>query len=121
MVNATRSKHIVGAHYGLADWLAQRFTAGVMILYTLYALGILLWHGGLDHAAWRALFANQFFRVASFLFMLALLYHAWVGMRNITMDYVKPLAVRLPLQGAIIAALVAYAGWTIGILWGGAR
>lgn len=118
MVNPTLKKHVVGAHYGLADWLAQRFTAAVMILYTLLALGILLWHGGLDHATWRALFANQLFRVATFLFMLALAYHAWVGMRNITMDYVKPLAVRLPLQAAIIAALVAYAGWTIGILWG---
>jgi succinate dehydrogenase / fumarate reductase membrane anchor subunit len=118
MVNPTQKKHIVGAHYGLADWLAQRLTAAVMIAYTLFAFGILLWHGGLDHAAWKALFANQFFRVATFLFMLALIYHAWVGMRNITMDYVKPLAVRLPLQGAIIAALVAYAGWTIGILWG---
>ena len=118
MVNPTRKKHVVGAHYGLADWLAQRFTTAVMILYTLFVLGIVLWHGGLDHAAWRALFANQFFRVATFLFVAALLYHAWVGMRNITMDYVKPLAIRLPLQGAIIAALVAYAGWTIGILWG---
>jgi succinate dehydrogenase / fumarate reductase membrane anchor subunit len=43
--------------------------------------------------------------VAIVVFMVALLYHAWVGMRNITMDYVKPLAIRLPLQGAIIAAL----------------
>lgn len=121
MVNPTHKKHVVGAHYGLADWLAQRFTAAVMILYSLFALGILFWHGGLDHAAWQALFASQFFRVATFLFMLALIYHAWVGMRNITMDYVKPLAIRLPLQGAIIAALVGYAGWTIGILWGMAR
>ena len=121
MVSATRKKHIVGAHYGLADWLAQRVTAAVMVLYTLLALGILLWHGGLDHAAWTALFASQPFRVATFLFVVALLYHAWVGMRNITMDYVKPLAIRLPLQGAIVAALVAYAGWTIGILWGMAK
>ena len=51
MVNPTHKKHIVGAHYGLADWLAQRFTAAVMIVYTLFAFGILLWHGGLDHAA----------------------------------------------------------------------
>ena len=118
MVNPTRKKHVVGAHYGLADWLAQRFTAAVMILYTLFALGILLWHGGLDHAAWRALFANQFFRVATFLFMLALLYHAWVGMRNIYMDYIKPVGLRLTLQTASIAVLIVYLGWTIQILWG---
>jgi succinate dehydrogenase / fumarate reductase membrane anchor subunit len=111
-------KHLVGAHYGLVDWLAQRVTAVIMILYTLLALGVLAWHGGLDHAAWRALFAHDGFRVATFVFIVALLYHAWIGMRNISMDYVKPLAVRLPLQVAIVTALVAYAGWTIGILWG---
>lgn len=118
MVTATHRKHLVGAHYGLADWLAQRITAVVMIVYTLLVLGIVLWHGGLDHAAFVALFESVSFRIATFLFMVALAWHAWVGMRNISMDYVKPLAIRLTLQAAIVAALVAYLGWTIGVLWG---
>jgi succinate dehydrogenase / fumarate reductase membrane anchor subunit len=50
--------------------------------------------------------------------MVALLWHAWVGVRNILMDYVKPVAVRLALQCAVIVVLIAYAGWTIAILWG---
>lgn len=118
MVTATHRKHLVGAHYGLADWLAQRITAVVMVLYTLLLLGILLWHGGLDHDRFVALFASQLFRIATFLFMVSLAYHAWVGMRNISMDYVKPIAIRLTLQAAIIVALVGYLGWTIGVLWG---
>ena len=63
--------------------------------------------------------ARRFFRIATFVFMVALLYHAWVGMRNISMDYVKPLAIRLPLQTAIVTALVAYlpAGRS-AVLWG---
>lgn len=118
MVTATQRKHLVGAHYGLADWLAQRLTAVVMILYTVLVLGIVLWNGGLNHAAWRALFASQLFRIATFLFMVSLAYHAWVGMRNIAMDYVKPVVIRLLLQTAILAALIGYLGWTIGVLWG---
>jgi succinate dehydrogenase / fumarate reductase membrane anchor subunit len=118
MVIATQRKHLVGAHYGVADWLAQRITAVVMILYTLYALGIVLWHGTLDHAAWQALFRGMFFRVATFLFMVSVAYHAWVGMRNISMDYVKPIGIRLTLQTLIIAALVGYIGWTVAVLWG---
>ena len=117
MVNPTRKKHIVGAHYGLADWLAQRLTAAVMIVYTLFAFGILLWHGGLDHAAWQALFANQFFRVATFLFVVALLYHAWVGMREIFMDSIKPVYLRLALKVFAIVWLVGCAGWAIQVLW----
>ena len=108
----------VGAHYGLRDWLAQRLTAVVMAVYTLLLLGVALWNGGIDHAVWVALFGNAAFKLASFLFMVALAYHAWVGMRNIYMDYIKPVAVRLTLQTLTIAVLIAYLGWTIQILWG---
>lgn len=118
MVSVLKRRQVVGAHYGLADWMAQRFTAVVMLLYTLLCLGIVIWNGGVDHATFRALFGSQLFRMATFLFVVAMAWHAWVGMRNISMDYVKPLAIRLVLQGSIIAMLVACVGWTVGILWG---
>ncbi len=108
----------VGAHYGSMSWFAQRITAVVMVVYTLAWLGILLWHGGLDYAKWQALFASGVFRLLSFLFMVALLYHAWVGVRDIFMDYVKPVGVRILVQVVSILLLVAYLGWTIQILWG---
>jgi succinate dehydrogenase / fumarate reductase membrane anchor subunit len=114
----TPNRIVVGAHYGWRDWLSQRITAVVMALYTLLMLVILLWHGGLDYAAWQGTLGNQAFRLATFIFMMSLLWHAWVGVRNIAMDYVKPAAVRLAIEVAVIAALVAYAGWTIQILWG---
>jgi len=110
----------VGAHYGLRDWLSQRVTAVVMTLYTALFFGIVLWHGGLDYATWQALFASNAFRVATFLFMVALFVHAWVGGRNILMDYAKPLSVRLTLQIVVVCALIAYTGWTVQVLWGGA-
>jgi succinate dehydrogenase / fumarate reductase membrane anchor subunit len=108
----------VGAHYGLVDWIAQRVTAIVMILYALLLAAIALWSGGIDQALWRALFAQGGFRIASFVFMAALLYHAWVGAREIFMDYVKPVGLRLALQAATVTLLVAYLGWTVQILWG---
>lgn len=107
----------VGAHYGLRDWLSQRITAIVVTLYTALFLGIVLWNGGLDYAIWKALFASNAFRVATFLFMVSLLWHAWVGVRNILMDYGKPLSVRLALEIVVIATLIAYFGWTIQVLW----
>ncbi|HVE48611.1 MAG TPA: succinate dehydrogenase, hydrophobic membrane anchor protein [Casimicrobiaceae bacterium] len=115
---ASSRKSPVGAHYGLADWLLQRITAVVMLVYTLLALAILLWHGGIDHERFVSLFQSQILRILTFLFMVSLAYHAWVGMRNMAMDYVKPIAIRLSLQSAIVAALIAYLGWTIGVLWG---
>ena len=115
----TPNRIVVGAHYGWRDWLVQRISAVVMALYTLLILALLLWHGGLDYAAWKAVFAGEAFRLATFVFMASLLWHAWVGVRNIAMDYVKPVALRLVVQVAVIGLLVGYAGWTIQILWGG--
>jgi len=108
----------VGAHYGFKDWLLQRLTAVLMTAYTLLLLGIALWSGGFDYSLWRALFANGAFELASFLFMVALLYHAWIGVRDIYMDYIKPVGIRLALQSVSVAILIAYLGWTIQILWG---
>jgi succinate dehydrogenase / fumarate reductase, membrane anchor subunit len=114
----TPNRIVVGAHYGWRDWLVQRVTAVAMALYTALILGMLLWFGGLDFAAWKTAFGNEAFRIATFVFMAALFWHAWVGVRNILMDYIKPVALRLTLQVLVIAALVGYTGWTIQVLWG---
>ena len=115
----TQSRIVVGAHYGWRDWLVQRVTAVVMTLYTILILGLLLWYGGLDFAAWKSTFGNEAFRVSTFVFMIALFWHSWVGVRNILMDYVKPVTLRLTLQVLVIGALIGYTGWTIQVLWGG--
>ena len=109
---------IVGAHYGLKDWLIQRITALIMALYTLLWLAIALYQGGVDYPLWQALFANGAFRVATVLFWLALLWHAWVGMRDVWMDYVKPTALRLTLETLTALVLLGYAVWLIDLLWG---
>ena len=109
---------LVGAHYGLTDWLVQRLSAVVMAVYTLVLVAVAGYHGGIDYAFWQALFANSAFRIGTFLFGLALFWHAWVGMRDIWMDYVKPTALRLTLELLTILALLGYAGWLIDILWG---
>jgi succinate dehydrogenase / fumarate reductase, membrane anchor subunit len=108
---------LVGAHYGLTDWLVQRLTAVVMAVYTLILLAIAGYQGGIDYALWQALFANSAFRVVTLLFGLAMFWHAWIGMRDILMDYVKPVATRLALEVVVVALLIAYAGWSIQILW----
>ena len=100
MVNLA-AKHVVGAHYGLRDWLVQRVTAVVMLLWTLVVLGALMWSGGFDHASWKTLWAGEFFRLLSFLFVASVLWHAWVGVRNITMDYLKPVGLRVAVQSAV--------------------
>lgn len=113
-----RAKNPVGAHYGLTAWLLQRLTAVVMAAYTVLAAAALLADPPSSWEAWRALFSAPFARLATMLFVLALLYHAWVGVRDIIMDYVKPTALRLGLQALAGTALLFYLLWSVAILWG---
>ncbi|MEW5770823.1 MAG: succinate dehydrogenase, hydrophobic membrane anchor protein [Pseudomonadota bacterium] len=108
---------VVGAHYGLKDWLVQRVTAVVMALYSLVLAVFLLVNPAADFAAWQGLFHGQAMRLATLLFLFSLFLHAWVGMRDIFMDYVHPTLVRLTLHVLVILALVAYAAWAAQILW----
>ena len=108
---------VVGAHYGLRDWLAQRITSILMAIFTIAVVARVLLGGKLDYYRWAAIFAPQWMKVLAFVAIVSLLYHVWVGMRDIWMDYVKPVAVRLVLEVATIAWLVGCAGWAIQVLW----
>lgn len=108
---------VSGAHYGLRDWLIQRVTAVVMALYTLFLIGFLVTQS-LTFESWQGLFQNLPVRLFSLLFFFSLFLHAWVGMRDIFMDYVHPTGIRLALHVAVILALLAYAAWAAQILWG---
>jgi succinate dehydrogenase / fumarate reductase membrane anchor subunit len=108
---------VVGAHYGFRDWLAQRITAIIMALYTVILLVSFLTSSDSSYVGWAGLFAQQWFKIATFVTLLALFYHAWVGMRDIWMDYVKPVIARLLLQSATIVWLIGCAGYAAQILW----
>jgi len=108
---------LVGAHYGLRDWLIQRITALVLTVFVLLVLLGVAIAGHLDYGAWSAIFAPVPMKLATVLAMLALCYHAWIGVRDIWMDYVKPVAVRLALHVATILWLAYCLLWCIEILW----
>lgn len=109
---------VVGAHYGLRDWLIQRISAVLMALYSVVLLGYLFLQPQLDYDVWIALFSSQTVRTFTLLFLLSLFYHAWIGMRDIVMDYVKPAGVRLMIHVLVILALLLYTIWSVQILWG---
>ena len=72
------NREVVGAHYGLRDWLAQRVTAVVMTVYTVLFVAVLLQEPKFDYSSWRTLFAPQWMKLASLLFLISM-YFACVG------------------------------------------
>jgi len=108
---------VVGAHYGLRDWMAQRATALLMALFTVVLLAQLLMPGELGYDRWAGIFSQQWMKAVTFALIISLAYHAWVGMRDIWMDYVQPVGIRLALHLFTLVWLVACAGWAVQVLW----
>ena len=109
---------VVGAHYGLRGWLVQRISAIFMAAYIVIFFLAMLAVRPNGFAAWKGLMSQGWMRTATLLFFVSLILHAWVGMRDILMDYIKPAGWRLVAESAVVVALVAYAGWSLQILWG---
>jgi succinate dehydrogenase / fumarate reductase membrane anchor subunit len=117
-VNYGSKRVVVGAHYGLRDWLAQRVTAALIVLFTVVVLAqVLLTSGEIGYDKWAGIFSTQWMKSLTFAVIVSLAYHAWVGMRDIWMDYVQAVAVRLVLQVFTLVWLVACSGWAIQVLW----
>jgi succinate dehydrogenase / fumarate reductase membrane anchor subunit len=111
------NRKIVGAHYGLKDWLAQRITGVAMALFTLVMTVALLQGVGASYESWRAFMSAGLMRFVTFLFIVSLCWHAWVGVRDIWMDYVQPAGIKLVLHVLTLLALIGYAGWAAQVIW----
>ena len=111
------TKTPVGAHYGLGDGLLQRLTGVVMAGYTLFMAVYLLARPPRSYHDWSEMFSHTWLKVGTMLFVAALLYHAWVGMRDILMDYLRATGVRLVAECAVAFMLVFYLVWAASILW----
>jgi succinate dehydrogenase / fumarate reductase membrane anchor subunit len=118
MAESYGSKRIVvGAHYGLMDWLSQRVAAVLMAAFTIILLVQVLIPGEIGYTRWAGMFATRWMKALSCVVIVAVPWHAWVGVRDIWMDYVKPAGVRLFLQVFSIVWLLGCAGWAIQMLW----
>lgn len=117
-VNFGSHRLVVGAHYGMRDWLMQRVTAVLMAVFTVIVIAQLVFSKGpVSYELWAGIFAAQWMKSLTFAVIIAMLWHVWVGMRNVFQDYVKPYAVRFVMHVFAIVWLTACGGWAIQVLW----
>jgi len=113
---------VVGAHYGTFEYLAQRVTAIIMAVYTLILLIGILTMSGFTYQGWHNLFTFTVVmmpigQILASLTMISLAWHAWIGVRDIWMDYVGNVGVRLFLMVMTLLWLVGSVVYFINILW----
>lgn len=116
-VHYGKNRLVVGAHYGFGDWLMQRITAGLMLIFTLVLIVQVLMPGSIDYFRWADIFSSWWMKGLTFVTMLSLTYHAWVGVRDIWMDYIKPVWLRVALHTATAVWLLGCLGWLLQVLW----
>lgn len=111
------TRPVSGAHYGLRDWLAQRLSAVIIVGYATFVLIFMLKQAPVSVPEWQDFMRQNLTRYLTLLFFLALLIHAWVGMRDIFMDYVRGTGFRLTLEVITLLVLLIYGFWALQILW----
>lgn len=104
---------------GLRAWVLQRATALYLTAYLLFVGLRLMLSPPADAEAWRVWLTAPGMAVATAIFFLALLAHAWVGARDIAIDYVRPVGVRLAVLALVAVALLAQGLWVLRVLLGG--
>lgn len=113
---------VVGAHYGVKDFIAQRVTAVILVVYTVIMVIMCLLTPSFTYENWVNLFNFRWGglpagQLLATLAVLATAYHAWIGVRDIWMDYVRPAGMRLLLQVLTILWLLAAVVYAANILW----
>jgi succinate dehydrogenase / fumarate reductase, membrane anchor subunit len=106
-------KKLVG---GLRAWLLQRMSALVMLVLLLCALLVVSADPPHTHHQWQVLIHRPAIAAAAGLFFAALLLHSWIGVRDVVLDYVHPLVLRVSLLVALAAVLLVQALWLLRIL-----
>ena len=101
---------------GMRAWLLQRLTA---IYIAIYSLSLIIWliaNSPVDYSSWYSIFSNPIILIATIIFYLSIFIHAWVGVRDILVDYAKPSSVRFILLTALAFFLVAMTTWLLLIV-----
>lgn len=100
---------------GMRAWLLQRLTA---VYIGIYILSLMLWmvsHNAMSFAVWFGFMTQPIMMIATVLFYLALFIHAWVGVRDIFIDYAQSSSVRFIILTLLALFLVVMSIWLLMI------
>ncbi len=98
---------------GLHAWFLQRVSAVYIGFFVLILLARLWLVPPADVDAWRQWVASPLVSVGFALLIPCLALHAWVGVRDVILDYVHPLGWRLLMLSLAAFYLLAVSAWAL--------
>lgn len=102
--------------HGLRAWLLQRISAVYLAIFLVYLVLHFIRFPSPDYEEWRTWLGGRAVGLASAGFIVALVIHAWVGMRDVLLDYLPHSGLRL-VGLTLVAFMLAGCGvWALSIL-----
>jgi len=102
---------------GMRTWILQRLTALYLLIYLIVFAVIVYRQPQHDYASWRNLFITPFANIATLLFFYSLLLHAWIGIRDILIDYVHVTVLRYIFWLMVTLVVIGIGIWISMLLF----
>jgi succinate dehydrogenase / fumarate reductase membrane anchor subunit len=102
--------------HALRAWLIQRFSAVYLAGFLVYLVIHFMTSEAAGYAEWCAWLAQPAMVLSGAGFFIALVLHGWVGVRDIILDYISALGLRLLLLALSGALLLASGLWAVRLL-----
>lgn len=103
---------------GMRAWLLQRLTAVYIAIYTLALIAWFVFNLPVSYESWSNFISHPFILISTVIFYISIFVHAWVGVRDILVDYVKPSSVRFLLLTSLAFFLIVMTMWLLIIFVG---
>jgi succinate dehydrogenase / fumarate reductase membrane anchor subunit len=110
---------------GLYDWLMQRISAVVLLVYTVFIFIVVLLYPDISYQEWNGLFQMTAVKIFSLLALISLGMHSWIGLWCVVTDYLTERMIgknanwlRFLVQAGCGMVMFTYFVWGIQILWG---
>ena len=101
---------------GLRPWVIQRVSAIYIVLLIVYSAFCYFGADTIGYEAWKGWLYNPFNTTVVGIFVIALLFHAWIGMRDVILDYVHNIMLRIFILAMLMGALIGSGLWIFRIL-----
>lgn len=96
---------------GLRPWIIQRITAVYIAVYVLYFSTALYQMAPMTAPVWTNWVASPINNISLGLCLIAVLWHAWIGIRDFILDYIHNVVVRMLILTLVASVLIGSGFW----------
>ena len=101
---------------GIRPWIAQRVSAVLLaVILCVFTVNMMI-SAPANFQEWQDLIGGRFWHTVIIAFWIALFIHAWIGIRDVIMDYIHSDGLRFSVLTGFAVFLIAMTIWMLKIM-----